>query len=565
MRISISSVAVALALSGAALAVPSPVALFVPGQLSYSPNPAPLHSHAQAEPISNSYMVVLKQGVSTTDFLAHQSLIQNAISTAASSASSSSSATPSLKHIYSFGQRMQGYAGTFTDDLLAYIRAQPEVDYVERDSVVSVTMMPDNGKMIYDGPSTSAASISSSSSSNARIASPTPLDDIHSIDKDSTWGLARISHRKPLGLGTFKSYLYDRQAGEGVTAYIIDTGIDTAHHEFEGRARWGKTLAQDGKTDGNGHGTHCAGTVGSRAYGVAKKADLVAVKVLGAGGSGSMADVTQGVLWAAQNAAELSAKFAANPHSAEAKKHRGFVASMSLGGGRSIALNQAVNSAVDSGLHFTVAAGNENSDACNVSPAGAKNPITVGASTVSDDRAYFSNKGTCVDVFAPGLGIKSTWNTGPDSTNTISGTSMATPHVAGLVAYLLSIYGTEEFHTIKGASGTGIFASPVQASRLYVQSTTASLASKLFNTLPLPALVFDYVNDLLGLNVAELVREDENDSVARVAGGSNDVASVLAPSYLKKAIIGLSSSGLLSDIDADTPNKLVFNNATVTK
>ncbi|KAE8220412.1 hypothetical protein CF319_g6058 [Tilletia indica] len=555
MRIGISVVTLTLALSGAAFGAPT-VDLFVPGRLNYSPNPAPIHTHAQAQSIPNSYMVVLKKGVSTTDFLAHQSLIQDAVATAATHhASASSNSTPSLKHVYSFGQRMQGYAGTFTDDLLAYIRAQPEVDYVERDSVVSITMMPDDGSRIDHGMAATATT-----KKIAHAASPSPLDDIHVIDKDSVWGLARISHRKPLGFGTFKQYLFDKQAGEGVTAYIIDTGINIKHNEFEGRARWGKTLASDGiDSDGNGHGTHCAGTIGSRAYGVAKKADLVAVKVLGSGGSGSMADVTQGVLWAAQNAADLSAKFESEPHSEAAQKHKGFVASMSLGGGRSIALNQAVNSAVDSGLHFTVAAGNENADACNVSPAGAKNPVTVGASTVSDERAYFSNKGTCVDVFAPGFQIKSTWNTGPDSTNTISGTSMATPHVAGLVAYLLSIYGTEEFHTIKGASGTGVFAD-AQSTRLYVQSTASSFASKFVNALPLPALVFDYVNGLLGLNDAEgeLVREDAG------VNGSEEISSVLAPKYLKKAIEQLSSRDLLSDIDSDTPNLLAFNNVTIT-
>ncbi|KAK0518915.1 proteinase B [Tilletia horrida] len=558
MRIGISAVTVALALSGTAWAAPT-IDLFTPGRLHYSANPAPIHTLSHAQSIPDSYMVVLKKGVSTTDFLAHQSLIQNAVATAASHHGNKSAA--SLKHIYSFGSRMQGYSGTFSDDLLAYIRAQPEVDYVERDSVVSVTMMPDDGSRIDNGPLASASASATIKPNSARVATPSPLDDIHVIDKDSVWGLARISHRKPLGFGTFKTYVYDKEAGEGVTAYIIDTGINIAHNEFEGRARWGKTLASDGvDSDGNGHGTHCAGTIGSRAYGVAKKADLVAVKVLGAGGSGSMADVTQGVLWAAQNAADLSAKFAAEPHSEAAKKHKGFVASMSLGGGRSIALNQAVDSAVESGLHFTVAAGNENQDACNVSPAGAKNPITVGASTVADERAYFSNKGTCVDVFAPGLQIKSTWNTGPDSTNTISGTSMATPHVAGLVAYLLSIYGTEEFHTIKGASGTGMFAASAasQQQQLYVQSTASTFASKLVNALPLPALVFDYVNGLFGLKAdadAELVRAESSD----------EVSSVLSPKALKKAIEALSTPDILGDIDRDTANLLVYNNVTLSK
>jgi len=167
------------------------------------------------------------------------------------------------------------------------------------------------------------------------------------------------------------------------------TGINIKHVEFEGRAIWGKTMpANDVDEDGNGHGTHCAGTIGSRKYGVAKKATLVAVKVLGSGGSGSMSDVTGGVLWAANNATAITKEYSLNPHTAAAKKHKGFVANMSLGGAKSPSLDKAVNGAVDAGLHFAVAAGNENADACNTSPAGAENPVTVAASTITDERAY---------------------------------------------------------------------------------------------------------------------------------------------------------------------------------
>lgn len=161
------------------------------------------------------------------------------------------------------------------------------------------------------------------------------------------------------------------------------------------------------------------GTIASKKYGVAKKANIVAVKVLGAGGSGTMADVVQGVAWAADasaEAAELKAQ-GKNP------KHKGSAANMSLGGGKSLALDEAVDAAVDGGLHFAVAAGNDNKDACAYSPAASKNAITVGASSIGDERAYFSNHGKCVDLFAPGLNILSIWNTRNTSTNTISGTS----------------------------------------------------------------------------------------------------------------------------------------------
>lgn len=186
--------------------------------------------------------------------------------------------------------------------------------------------------------------------------------------------------------------------------------------------------------DRNGHGTHVAGTIAGKNWGVAKKANVVAVKVLGSNGSGTMSDVVKGVEWAVENNLSLAAAAKKN-----GKKHKGAVANMSLGGGRSRALESAVNGAVTAGVSFAVAAGNENQDACNVSPSAAELAVTVGASTLADERASFSNHGKCVDVFAPGLDIESTWIGSKVATNTISGTSMASPHVAGLLAYFLSL------------------------------------------------------------------------------------------------------------------------------
>ena len=157
--------------------------------------------------------------------------------------------------------------------------------------------------------------------------------------------------------------------------------------------------------DGNGHGTHCAGTIASREYGVAKAAHVIAVKVLGSNGSGTMSDVVGGVVWAAQQA-QAKAQAALEEFKKTGKtSHKGSVANMSLGGGKSKALDDVVNKAVDAGMHFAVAAGNDNRDACNNSPAAAEKAITVGASTLGDQRAYFSNHGPCVDVFAPGMFI----------------------------------------------------------------------------------------------------------------------------------------------------------------
>ena len=237
-----------------------------------------------------------------------------------------------------------------------------------------------------------------------------------------------------MSFGTFNKYLYSADGGEGVDVYVIDTGTNIEHVDFEGRAAWGKTIPNnDEDLDGNGHGTHCSGTIAGKKYGVAKKANVIAVKVLKSNGSGTMSDVVKGVEWAA---------LAHNKKAKAAKGKKGFkgsAANMSLGGGKSVTLDKAVNAAVDYGLHFAVAAGNDNADSCNYSPAAAANAVTVGASTLADERAYFSNYGKCNDIFAPGLNIQSTWIGSKYATNTISGTSMASPHIAGLLAYFLSL------------------------------------------------------------------------------------------------------------------------------
>ncbi|KAF2258771.1 protease [Lojkania enalia] len=235
------------------------------------------------------------------------------------------------------------------------------------------------------------------------------------------WGLGRISN---INKGS-TTYTYDDSAGEGTCSYVIDTGIYVNHPEFEGRATWLENFTGDGQnSDGNGHGTHVAGTIGSKTYGVAKKTKLYAVKVLNAGGSGTYAGVIAGI------------NFAANDQKTRDCPN-GSVANMSLGGGKNTAVNQAVAAAVEAGLFMAVAAGNDYGNAANYSPASEPSACTVGATDSSDAKASFSNTGTVVDIFAPGVQVLSTWNNG--GTNSISGTSMATPHVAGLGAYLLAL------------------------------------------------------------------------------------------------------------------------------
>ncbi len=233
----------------------------------------------------------------------------------------------------------------------------------------------------------------------------------------ATWGLDRIDQRN---LPLSNSYTYD-YTGNGVNVYIIDTGIRLTHSEFGGRAFTGFDAVTSGGTasDCNGHGTHVAGTVGGSVYGVAKSTRLYAVRVLNCQGSGTWSGVIAGVDWVTANRIKPA------------------VANMSLGGGANSAVDQAVNNSVAAGVVYAVAAGNSNANACNYSPARAANAITVGATTSTDARASYSNYGNCVNIFAPGSSITSAWHSSNTSTNTISGTSMASPHVAGVAALYL--------------------------------------------------------------------------------------------------------------------------------
>lgn len=283
---------------------------------------------------------------------------------------------------YTYKAALKGMALDLSDAQVAALRAEQNVAYVEQDQTVSIS----------------------------------------TTQTGATWGIDRIDQRALPLSGT---YTYNAD-GTGVTVYIIDTGINFTHTEYVGRASTGIDEVTRGGTaaDCNGHGSHVSGTVGGTTYGVAKKVKLVAVRVLDCSGSGTYSGVIAGIDWVTAHRVLPAA------------------ANMSLGGGYSAALNTSVENSIASGVVYAIAAGNSTADACSFSPASAPSAITVGATDITDTFAYFSNYGTCVKISAPGVDITSAWIGSTTATNTISGTSMATPHVAGAAALYLQVNPT---------------------------------------------------------------------------------------------------------------------------
>jgi len=328
--------------------------------------------------IEDEYIVVLKKGLKPAVVAQQTFAITKAVA--------AHNQTSEIYSFYNIGT-FNGYSGRFDDQILESILANPLVDYVEQNGIATIV-----GNQL----------------------------------NPPSWGLDRTDQ---VALPLDKNFRYPDTQGAGVDAYVIDTGIYISHNDYVGRAVWGSNYVGDGRNDDcNGHGTHVAGTVGGTVYGIAKKANLIAVKVLGCSGSGAWSGVISGLNWVTQQ------------HQASDNKQS--VGNMSLGGGKTQSVNDATSASIAAGVVHVVAAGNNGGDACLYSPASTPEAISVGATESTDRIAAFSNRGSCMDIWAPGSSILSTYIGSPTATATLSGTSMAAPHVAGVVALHLAEDGS---------------------------------------------------------------------------------------------------------------------------
>ncbi|PHH67365.1 hypothetical protein CDD81_133 [Ophiocordyceps australis] len=338
--------------------------------------------------IPGKYIVTLKPGLETRDLDNHLSWVDGVHKRGMSAMQ-----YKGIETKFTGKTKFQAYTGHFDKSTVDEIRNNPDVEQVEEDKVWNLAFITEK------------------------------RDSAVTTQSNSTYGLAAISHRKKGAT----NYIYSPESGAGTYAYIIDSGIRASHNDFEGRAKAVYSAFDDEKVDTIGHGTHVAGTIGGKRYGVAKKTQLLSVKVF-KGAASSTSVILQGYNWAANDIMDKDREDVS-------------VINMSLGGLFSFSFNAAVRAASDAGILSVVAAGNEAQNCRTVSPASAPSAITVGAMDENWGIAYYSNFGNCVDIFGPGSNITSTWYTGDNAVNTISGTSMATPHIVGLALNAISVHG----------------------------------------------------------------------------------------------------------------------------
>jgi subtilisin family serine protease len=447
----------ALLLAAACFYLTAPAALSVKSVVSIAPS----KFHRVANPIPNRYFVVL----ATTDLTPIAAPAATPVATTSKTSktsaamalsgdsSSSSSAVPAPAPaddpvvVATATSLTATYGGTFSTTwsaaLKGFLLNATEAQAIAMSDDSRVAFVEEDGAIIVGTPDTDPI-----------VMTPDP-NAILNPQPNASWGLDRINQRN-LPLDRFYSYVND---GEGVNAYVIDTGILTSHYEFHDRASTVyDALEGEGIAGGdcNGHGSHVAGIIGGRTFGVAKRVRLLSVRVMNCQGTGAWSDIIDGV------------NFVTWHHAQSAQQGIPALANMSLGGETNRAADAAVRNSIRSGVTYIVAAGNANSDAAGYSPAGVSEAITVGATNQSDSRADFSNYGPVLDLFAPGVGITSAWIGNDLMIATASGTSMAAPHVAGVVALYLETHRTASPATVRsalvGTATNGVVSNPGQES-----------------------------------------------------------------------------------------------------